>query len=72
MRISPPIIVLAIMAATLACTVWLAPPQHESAQVTVTLSATTYQKLKLWGTEHPEADGRALTVVEVINQLANK
>jgi hypothetical protein len=45
MYISPPIAVLAIAAAGLAGTAWLAPPPREVAQVTVMLPSTTYQKL---------------------------
>ena len=72
MHVSPPITVLAILAAMLAGAVWLAPPQRELAQVTVMLPTATYQKLALWGKEHGGADGRPLTVVQVIEELANK
>jgi hypothetical protein len=71
MYISPPITVLAILAAMVASVVWLAPPQREVAQVTVMLPTATYQRLALWGKEHPGADGRALDVVQVIEELAN-
>lgn len=72
MYISPPIAVLAIAAVGLAGTAWLAPPPREVAQVTVMLPSATYQKLALWGKEHAGADGRPLTVVQVIEELANK
>ena len=71
MQVSPPITVLAILAAMVAGTVWLAPPQREVAQVTVMLPMATYQKLARWGKEHAGADGRPLTVVQVIEELAN-
>ena len=70
MYISPPIAVLGIMAAMVAGTVWLAPPPREVAQTTVMLPTATYQKLTLWGKEHAGEDGRPLTVVEVIEELA--
>lgn len=72
MRVSPPIVVLAIAAFGLAGTAWLAPPPREVAQVTVMLPTATYQKLARWGKEHAGADGRPLTVVQVIEALANK
>ncbi len=72
MHVSPPITVLAIMAAMVAGAVWLAPPQREMAQVTVVLPTATYQKLALWGKEHAGADGRPLTAVQVIEELANQ
>ena len=72
MHVSPPITVLAIMAAMVAGAVWLAPPQREMAQVTVVLPTATYQKLALWGKEHAGADGRPLTVVQVIEEFASK
>jgi hypothetical protein len=72
MYISPSITVLAILAAMVAGTVWLAPPQREVAQVTAMLPTATYQRLALWGKEHPGAGGRALNVVQVIEELANK
>jgi hypothetical protein len=72
MYISPPITVLAILAAMVAGTLWLAPPQREVAQVTAILPTATYQRLALWGKEHPGADGRALNVVQVIEKFSNK
>lgn len=72
MRISPPIAVLATVAVGLAGTAWLAPPPPEVAQVNVLLPSSTYQKLALWGKEHAGADGRPLTVVQAIEELANE
>lgn len=72
MQVSPPITVLAMMAALVAVTVWLAPPPREAAQVTVVLPIATHQKLVLWGKEHADADGRTLTIAQVIEELADK
>lgn len=72
MYLSPPIAVLAVLAVGLAGTAWLAPPQHASGQVTMMLPTATHQKLALWGNKHASADGRPLTVAQVIEELANK
>lgn len=57
MYISPPIAVMAILAAGLTSTAWLPPQPRGMAQATVMLPAATYQKLALWGKEHISADG---------------
>ena len=72
MRVSPPIAILGIMAALVAGAVWLAPPQREAAEVKVMLPAATYQKLTLRAKEHTGTDGQPLTVVQVIEELANE
>ncbi len=72
MHVSPPITVLAIIAAMVAGAVWLAPSEREVARVTVVLPTATSQKLALLGKEHAGADGRPLTVVQVIEELANQ
>lgn len=71
MQVSPPITVLAIMAVLVAVAVWLAPPPREVAQVNVTLPTATHQRLVQWGKEHAGADGRPLTIVQVIEELAD-
>ena len=70
MHLSPPITVLPILAVGLAGTVSLAPPPNKPSRATVTLSTATYQKLALWAKEHTGADGRPLTVVQVIEEFA--
>ncbi len=72
MKISPPIAVFAIVGVALAGAGWFAPPQREVAQVGLMLPIATYQKLALWGKEHSGADGRPLTVVQVIERLSDK
>jgi hypothetical protein len=72
MHVSPPIAILAIIAALVAAAVWLAPPQPEVTEAKVMLPAATYQRLMLLGKEYSGANGRPLTVVEVIEMLANK
>ena len=72
MYISPPITVLAFLAIAYTAGVLLTPPPQELEHVTVVVPSTTYQKLVLWGKEHTGTDGRALTVVQVIDELANK
>jgi len=72
MHVSPPLAVLIIVAAMVAGTAWLAPPQRELALATVMLPTATYQKLTLWGKEHAGTDGRPLTVVQAIEQLAGQ
>ncbi len=69
MNISPPIAISAIVAVALASTAWLEPPRREVARVTLMLPTATYQKLALWGKEHSGADGRPLTVVQVVGKL---
>ena len=71
MQLSPPITILALMATLVACTVWLAPPQRQAAQVTVMLPTATHQKLAHWGRTHADASGRALTVAQVIEAIAD-
>ena len=70
MSISPPIAVLAIAAVGVAATAWLVPPPPDVARAKVMLPAATYEKLALWGREHAGADGRPLTVEQVIEELA--
>lgn len=71
MQVSPPIAVLAIMAVLVVVVVWLAPPPREVAQVNVALPTATHQRLVQWGKEHAGADGRPLTIVQVIEALAD-
>lgn len=72
MRLSPPITVLCLMAALVAGTVWLAPPKGEVSQVPVILPAATYHKLVLLGEGRVGMDGKAMTVAQLIEELANK
>ena len=72
MYISPPIAVLAIAAVGVAATAWLTPPPREVAQAKVMLPTATYQKLAQWGKEQAGPDGRPLTIVQVIEEFANK
>jgi hypothetical protein len=72
MHVSPTIAVLAIVTIGLAGTAWFAPPPCEVARVIVMLPTATYQKLALWGKEHAGAEGRPLTVVQVIEGHANR
>ena len=71
MYISPPIAVLAILAAGLASGAWLDPPR-EAMSVTITLPEATYQKLSLWGKERSGEDGQPLSVAQVIEELATE
>ena len=71
MRLSPPITVLAILAVMITGTVWLAPPPQEAMQITVVLPTATHQKLAQWGADHPGTDGRPLTVLQAIEELAS-
>ena len=71
MYISPPIAVLAIASLGLAATAWLAPPR-EPARMTVSLPASTYQALALWGHEQGALDGSALSVEQAINKLSRE
>lgn len=72
MRLSPPITVLCLMAALVAGTVWLAPSKRDASQVPVMLPAATYHKLVLLGEGRVGVDGKALTVVQLIEEFANK
>jgi biopolymer transport protein ExbD len=72
MHVSPPIALLAIMVVLLTVVAWLAPLQRQAVQVPVLLPTATYQKLIFWGKEQADAEGKALTVVQVIEKLANK
>ena len=71
MYISPPIAVPILLAIGIGATAMLAPPQREPAQVSVTLSATTYSKLALWAKDHAGEDGEILTVEQVIEEFVN-
>ncbi len=71
MYISPPIAVLAILAAGLASAAWFDPPREETS-VTITLPEATYQKLSLWGKERNGEDGHPRTVAQVIEELATE
>ena len=70
MRVSPPIAVVVIMSTLVAGTAWLKPPQRENSRVEVMLPTTTYHALALLGMEQAGDDGRPLTVVQVIEELA--
>lgn len=53
---------------------WLAPSPRAKTQATtaVTLPNATYQKLTSWTEDEPGADGRPVTVVQLIEELADK
>ena len=70
MRVSPPIAVVVIMSALVAGTAWLKPPQRDNSHVEVMLPMVTYQALALRGKEDAGPDGRALSVVQVIEKFA--
>jgi len=70
MQLSPPITILALLAVMVAGTVSLAPPQRQVVQISVMLPTATHQKLANWGRQHASADGRALTVAQVIEAFA--
>ena len=74
MRVSPPIAVIGLMVVVVAAGVWIAPQQQKAEQITVTLPTATHQKLAHWGQNHPGANGRPLTVVQVMgaNYLSNR
>ena len=71
MHLSPPLIVLVILAAMVAGTVWLAPVQRDLGQATVMLPAATYKTLALLAKEQVSANGRPLTVAQIIEQLTS-
>ena len=62
MTLSPPLSVLAILGATLAVTVWLAPDPSLSRQVTVNLSAGAYDELANEARQRSTAAGSLITV----------
>ena len=72
MYFSPPITALLIMASIVAATAWLVPPQPKAERATLMLPTATYKKLALWGREHADTHGQSLTVVQVIEALAEK
>jgi hypothetical protein len=75
MYILSPITVLAILAVGLAGAALLAPRRPRApAQATLKLPTATHQKLALWGRKkHAGAeDRRPLTVVPVVQELANR
>ncbi len=69
MKISIPITVLTILAVAVAGTAWLSPPVRDKAEVSIKLPAATYNKLALRMKGRTCADGRPLTVVQVIEDL---
>ena len=71
MYLSPPLTVMAGMAALVAVTVWIAPPQEGHGAITITVPAATHQKLARWGAMHAGADGTPSTVVRAVEVLAN-
>jgi hypothetical protein len=72
MRLSPPLTILAILAASLAGAAWFAPPMEASSQAVVVLPAATYQKLVLWAKEHTDLEGRPSSVAKAIETLADQ
>lgn len=72
MYVSPPLTILAILAVGLAGTTWFAPLEHGPARVALSLSTATYDKLASWGREQAGADGRPLSVEQVIEELARR
>jgi len=71
MHSSPPIIVLAILAVGVASTAWLSPRQSEASHVNVMLPVDTYETFAQFGKEYTDADGRPLTVAQVIEEFAD-
>ena len=73
MKLSPPLTVLAIAAAGLACTVWLKPETAAGQpDVRVSLPHATADKLALWAKNNPDPDGRSRSVAEVIEALVGR
>jgi hypothetical protein len=68
MTLSPPLSVLAILGATLAITLWLAPDPSLSRQVTVNLSAGAYDELANEARQRSTAAGSLITVSGIIEE----
>lgn len=69
MIISPPLAVITIVAAGLAATAWLAPP-NRSAQITVAIPLSIYEQLALRTKGRTGPDGKPLTVAKIIEEFA--
>jgi hypothetical protein len=68
MTFSPPLSVLAILAAALAGTAWLAPEPNLLRPVTVNLSAGAYDELANEAQRRSTAEGSQMTVSEIIEE----
>jgi hypothetical protein len=72
MRISPPLAVVSTLVVLVAATALFAPPSPAQTNVSVPLSADAYRKLDLWGETHVGTNGRARSVPQVIEMLADR
>ena len=70
-HVSPVITAFALLATFNAGAVWPVPPQREAPELAVMLSNSTYQKLVLWRKQHCGAESKSVTIVQVIEHLAN-
>jgi hypothetical protein len=68
MSVSPPLSVLAILAAALAGTAWLAPQPSPLRPVTVNLSAAAYGELANEAQRRSTVDGSPMTVSGIIEE----
>ncbi len=59
-----------VVAVMVALTAWLAPPEPASKQATVSIPIAVYERLALQAQGRTGADGRPLTVGQVIEELA--
>ena len=72
MHMSRPLSVLVLMAAMVTGAVWYAPPQQETALVTLTIPSDTYKLLALKAAAEPDATGRPGSVLQVIESFARQ
>jgi len=69
-KISIPITALTILVLAVAGTAWLSPPARDNAEISIKLPASTYNQLALRIKDRTNADGRPLTVVQVIKRTS--
>lgn len=71
MKIAPPVVMTAVVAAMLIVGVWLAPAQTREATRSVNLPVSTYNALVQFGDTRRSADGKSMPVANVIESLLN-
>jgi len=68
MKLSPPICVLAILAAAMVVTAWVAPEPSSLTQITVNLSPGAYNDLINQARRRRSADGAQMTISRIIEE----
>ena len=72
MRLSPPISILIILAASMIGVASMTPTEPEAAEVVVLIPAATYNKLAGWSKTDTDMNGASLSVAHIIAELVRE